>query len=45
MSRVKALGNGNLDGEKRRRRGVHAKSDSKNKNSKKYKKPYRGGGK
>lgn len=40
MSRVKALGNGNMDGLKRRRKGVHAKSSSKNKGSKKYKKPY-----
>ena len=44
MSRVKAAGNGNMDGLKRKRKGVHAKSSSKNKNSKKYKKPYSRGG-
>jgi hypothetical protein len=44
MSRVKALGNGNLDGERKKRKGVHAKSSSKNRGSKKYKKPYNGQG-
>ena len=39
MSRVKVQGNGNMDGLKTRRKGVHAKSSSKNKSSKKYKKP------
>ena len=40
MSRVKVQRNGNIDGLKTRRKGVHAKSSSKNKGSKKYKKPY-----
>jgi len=44
MSRVKAAGNGNIDGISKKRKGVHAKSSSKNKNSKKYKKPYSRGG-
>ncbi len=42
MSRNKALGNGNIDGEKRRRKGVHSKNKSSNhKSSKLYKKKYR----
>ena len=40
MSRVKALGNGNLDGMKKRRKGQHSKKASSNKNSKNYKKTY-----
>ena len=40
MSRVKALGNGNMDGLKRKRKGVHSKKTSNNKKSKNYKKPY-----
>lgn len=40
MSRQKAQGNGNLDGVKRKRKGVHSKKASKNKTSKNYKKPY-----
>jgi hypothetical protein len=40
MSRVKALGNGNLDGMKKRRKGQHSKKTSNNKGSKNYKKPY-----
>lgn len=41
MARNKALGNGNLNGEKRKRKGVHSKNKtSNNKGSKLYVKKY-----